>query len=123
MLHQSLAEVEAERRGDKLHEIDANALADTLADNLEVVNAGKISKTLKDLKATSLVVSLAPTVAEIKAKTACKTQSDTGQILEDYTFVDRLLEVEAEALVYTEHHTFSQLQAKSVTNLLTRYKI
>ena len=69
------------------------------------------------------MVSLVPTVSEIKAKTAGKTQSDTGQILEYYTFVDRLIEVEAEALVYTQHHTFSQLQAKSVTNLLTPYKI
>ena len=84
---------------------------------------GKISKSLKDLKATSPVVSLAFTVAEIKAKTAGKTQSDTGQILEAYTFVDRLIAVEAKALVYTQHHTFSQLQAKSVTNLMTRYKI
>lgn len=84
---------------------------------------GKISKSLKDLKATSLVVSLAFTVAEIKAKTAGKTQSDTGEILEAYTFVDRLIEVEAKALVYTQHHRFLQLQAKSVTNLLTRYKI
>ena len=84
---------------------------------------GKISKSLKDLKATSPVVSLALTVAEIKAKTAGKTPSDTGQILQAYTFVDRLIEVEAKALVYTQHHTFSQLQAKSVTNLVTRYKI
>ena len=77
---------------------------------------GKISKSLKNLKATSLVVSLAFTVAEIKAKTAGKTQSDTGEILQAYTFVDRLIEVEAKALVYTQHHRFSQLQAKSVTN-------
>ena len=69
------------------------------------------------------MVSLAFTVAEIKAKTAGKTQSDTGKILEAYTFVDRLIEVEAKALVYTQHHRFLQLQAKSVTNLLTRYKI
>ena len=54
---------------------------------------GKISKSLKDLKATSPVVSLAFTVAEIKAKTAGKTQRDTGQILEAYTFVDRLIAV------------------------------
>lgn len=84
---------------------------------------GKISKSLKDLMATLLVVSLAFTVAEIKAKTAGKTQSDTGEILEAYTFVDRLIEVQAKALVYTQHHRFSQLQAKSVINLLTRYKI
>ena len=84
---------------------------------------GKISKSLKDLKATSPVVSLTFTVAEIKAKTARKTQSDTGEILETYTFNDRLIEGEPKALVYTQHHRFSQLQAKSVTNLLTRYKI
>ena len=84
---------------------------------------GKNSKSLKDLKATSPVVSLAFTVAELKAKTAGKTQSDTGEILEAYTFVDRLIDVEAKSLVYTQHHRFSQLQAKSVTNLLTRYKI
>ena len=54
--------------------MEADAWADKLADNLEEVNAGKMSETLKDLKATSPVVSLAPTVAEIKAKTAGKTQ-------------------------------------------------
>ena len=63
--------------------MQADALADTLADNLEEVNAGKISDTLKDLKVTSPVVSLAPKVAEIKAKTAAKKNterywSDTG---------------------------------------------
>ena len=82
-LHQSLAEVEAEKRGDTLHDMQADALANTLADNLEEVNAGKISDTLKDLKVTSPVVSLAPKVAEIKAKTAAKKNtmrywSDTG---------------------------------------------
>ena len=32
-----------------------------------------------------------------------------------------LIKVEAEALVYTQAHTFPQVQAKSVTDTLTRY--
>ena len=78
---------------------------------------GKISKSLKDLRATSPVVSLAFTVAEIKAKTAGKTQSDTGQILEAYTFVDRLIAVEAKALVYTQHHTFHTIAGQECYQL------
>ena len=55
-------------------------MADTLADNLKEVNIEKMSETLTYLKATSPVVTLAPTLAEIKAMTAGKTLSDTGQI-------------------------------------------
>ena len=40
--------------------------------------------------------------------------------LEDYTFSDTLIEVEAVALVYTQRHRFSQLKAKSGTEKLTR---
>ena len=40
-LHQRIAEEEAEKRGDTLHEMEADALAHTLADNLEEVNAGE----------------------------------------------------------------------------------
>lgn len=55
-------------------------MVDTLADNLKEVNIEKISETLTYLKATSPVVTLAPTLAEIKAMTAGKTLSDTEQI-------------------------------------------
>ena len=47
-------------------------------------------------------------------------QKVTLAVLEDYTFVNTLIEVAAVALVYTEHHRVSQLQAKSGTDTLTR---
>ena len=42
--------------------MEADALVDTLADNLKEVNIEKISETLTYLKATSPVVTLAPTL-------------------------------------------------------------
>ena len=105
-LHQSLAEVEAEKRGDTLHDVEAEALADTLADNLEDEKAVKISETLTDLKATSPVVTLAPTLAEIKAKTAGKILSDAGQIL-----------------VVTPSATVAEVLEKSFKNTLTFLKL
>ena len=104
-LHQSLAEVEAEKRGDTLHDVEAEALADT-ADNLEDEKAVKISETLTDLKATSPVVTLAPTLAEIKAKTAGKILSDAGQIL-----------------VVTPSATVAEVLEKSFKNTLTFLKL
>ena len=56
-------------------------MADTLADDLKEVNAEEMSETLTYLKATSPVVTLAHTLAEIKSMTAGKTLSDTGKIL------------------------------------------
>ena len=47
-------------------------------------------------------------------------QKVTVAVLEDYTFVNTLIEVEAVALVYTKPHKVSQLQAKSGTDTLTR---
>ena len=75
-LHQSLAEVEAKKEDETLHDVEAEALGDTLACRLEQVKPGKISESLTDLKATSRGVTLAPTLAEIKAETAGKTLSN-----------------------------------------------
>ena len=47
-------------------------MAETLANRLEELKAGKVGKTLTDLKAASPVLTLAPTVAEMKAQTAGK---------------------------------------------------
>ena len=58
------------------HGIEAEALAETLADRLEELSAGKVGQTLTDLKAASPVVTLAPTIAEMKTQTAAKTLSD-----------------------------------------------
>ena len=54
-LHHSLAEVEAEKRGDTLRDLEAKALADTMADRLAEVKYGKVGKTLNDEKGASLV--------------------------------------------------------------------
>ena len=47
-------------------------MAETPANRLEELKAGKVGKTLTDLKAASPVLTLAPTVAEMKAQTAAK---------------------------------------------------
>ena len=51
-------------------------MAETLADRLEELKAGKVGETLTDLKAASPVVTLAPTPADIKAQTPGKTLTD-----------------------------------------------
>ena len=50
-----------------------------------------------------------------------KTQGDTVAEVEAYTIFDTLVEVEAEVLVYTQAHTFPQVQVKRVTDALTHY--
>ena len=55
--------------------MDAEALHETLAYRLEELKAGKVGYTLTDLKAASPVVTQAPTLAEMTAQTAAKTQS------------------------------------------------
>ena len=57
----------------------------------------------------------------MEAEARVKTEGDTIAGEEDYTVVDTLIEVKAEVLVYAEADTFSQLQAKSATDTLTRY--
>ena len=45
-----------------------------------------------------------------------KKESDTNASVDGYTVVDRLNKLKAEALVYTQPSTISQVQAKSVTD-------
>ena len=47
-------------------------MVETLANRLEEFKAGKIGETLTDLKATSPVLTLALTLAGMKAQTAAK---------------------------------------------------
>ena len=54
------------------HDVEAQALAETLADRLEELKAGKVGNTLTNLKAASPVVTLAPTLTEMIAQTAKK---------------------------------------------------
>ena len=54
-LHHSLPEVETEKRGDTLRDLQAKALAATLANRLAEVKAGKVGKTLMDEKGASTV--------------------------------------------------------------------
>ena len=56
--------------------MEAEALAEKLVDRLEELKAGKVGETLTDLKAASPVVILAPTPADIKTQTTGKTVSD-----------------------------------------------
>ena len=51
-----------------------------------------------------------------------KTEGDTNAVVDGYTVLDTLNKVKAEALVYTQLHTFPQVQAKSVTDTLTGQK-
>ena len=69
-LHHSLTELEAETPGDKLHDVKASNVAETLT----------------DLKAASPVVTLAPTLGEMEAQTAGKALSD----VKAQTMVDTL---------------------------------
>ena len=71
-LHYSFAEVKAKTPGDTLRDVYAKVLAETLARRLEELNAGKVGETVTDLKAASPVLTLAATVAEMKAQTAGK---------------------------------------------------
>ena len=67
-LHHSLAKREAEKLGDKPRDVEGNSSADRLGK----VKAGKVGETLTDLKAASQVVTLDPTLAEIKTETVAK---------------------------------------------------
>ena len=51
-------------------------MAETLANRQEELKAAKVGEKLTDLKAASPVVTLAPTLAEMKAQTVGKTLSD-----------------------------------------------
>ena len=50
-------------------------MAETLADRLEELKAAKVCQTMTDLKAASPVVTLTPTLAEMKTQPAKKTLS------------------------------------------------
>ena len=54
-MHQSLAEVEAEKPFYTLRDVETKALADTLAERLLGVKAERVGETLMHLKAASLV--------------------------------------------------------------------
>ena len=50
-----------------------------------------------------------------------KLESDSVAVGEFYTVIDTLIEVAAEVLVYAQAYTFPHLQARGVTDTLTRY--
>ena len=51
-----------------------------------------------------------------------KRKSGTNAGMNTYTVLEKLIKVKAEALVFTQPHTFPQVQAKSVTYTLTDIK-
>ena len=55
-------------------------MGDTLTDRLVEVKAGKVGETLTNLKATSPVVTLNATLAEMEAETARKRLSDVDTL-------------------------------------------
>lgn len=59
----------------------------------------------------------------METKTLFNTEDDTVLALEAFTYVNTGNEVEATALVYTQPHTISQVQAKSVADTLSDMKI
>lgn len=76
MLHNGLVELEAAKLDDRVPNMGAEALGDTLSDRLAEVKAGKVGETLTDLKATSRELTLAAALAEMVSETSCKTPSD-----------------------------------------------
>ena len=63
-LHHSLAGVQAKKPRNTMRDMEAEALVERLAE----VKAGKVVQTLTDMVAPSPVVTLAPTLAEMEAE-------------------------------------------------------
>ena len=82
--------------------MEVEALVDTFHDTLSEVVAKTIADTLTFV------------VAEAPVKT-----TDTLAGVKAYLCFDKLNEVEAEGLVYTQAHTFSQFYPESFTNILS----
>ena len=70
--------------------------------------------TLSEVVAKTIADTLTCVVAEAPVKTA-----DTLARVKAYLCLDKVKEVEAEALVYTQAHTFSQFYAESFTDILS----
>ena len=67
------------------------------------MEAETLRETLANVRAEALLHSLADTGKEVEA--------ETFYVLKPYAEVETLNEVEAVALVYTQHHKFSQVEA------------
>lgn len=67
------------------------------------MEAETLRETLANVRAEALLHSLADTGVEVEA--------ETFYVLKPYAEVETLNEVEAVALVYTQDHKFSQVQA------------
>ena len=67
------------------------------------MEAETLGETLANVRAEALLHSLADTGKEVEA--------ETFYVLKAYAEVETLNEVEAVALVYTQHHKFSQVEA------------
>ena len=61
---------------------------------------------------------IAYTLTCVQDEVTVKT-GDTNAGVNAYTVSDTLKKVKAEALVYTQHHKFPQVQAKNVRDTLT----
>ena len=70
--------------------------------------------TVSDLVAKTIADTLTCVVGEAPVKTA-----DTLAGVKAYLCLDKVNEVEAEALVYTQTHTFSQFYSESFTDILS----
>ena len=89
-----MAEVEAKTVGYTLGDVEAEPLVDTLTDTLSEV----VAKTIADA------------LTCVEAKEPFKTEASTLAGVDPYSCLHTLNELEAEALVYTQAHTFPQVQ-------------
>ena len=88
-----MAEVQAKTVGYTLGDVEAEALVDTLTDTLSEVVAKTIADALTCVEAECF-----------------KTEAGTLAGVDAYSCLHTLNEVEAEALVYAQAHTFPQVQ-------------
>ena len=65
---------------------------------------------------------IADTLTSVKDDGPVKTKGGTNAGVNTYTVLDKLIKVKAEALVFTQPHTFPQVEAKSVTYTLSYIK-
>ena len=111
-------------------DVKSASLLSTLAATLIKIEPKTVAKTLGHVEVKALVDTFHDTISEVVAKNIADTltcvvakapvkTADTLAGVKAYLCLGKLKDVEAEALVYTQAHTFSQVYAKSVTAILS----
>ena len=65
---------------------------------------------------------IADTLTCVEDEAPVKTNVRANEWMNAYTVLDKVIKVKSQALVYTQPHTFPQVQAKSVTYTLSAIK-